>query len=196
MKKPEDLREVSDQVLHGLTADDSLKFRILQQAAEGKGKELRHGFHPLPVFCTAVAALLIAVLVLNSLKPVDPASPAEMNVFAAGADETAHPVDRQESISLSYVLNTVKPENVTSVASSGIGKTEKTDQCAALIRLLQEKAVITDSADPSAHESLTITFTDGTVCYIGAEEPFLIGDVCCSCPSFFSQLRQYVEKRE
>ena len=32
MSRIEELRQVTDQTLHGLSADDSLKFRILQQA--------------------------------------------------------------------------------------------------------------------------------------------------------------------
>ena len=191
MKNPEQLREATDIVLHELTADDSLRYRILRQAAEGKGKETRRGFHPLPVFCTAVAALLIAVLVLNSLKPVNQGDPGQMNNIAAGADETVRPVDRQNTSPVSVLLYDVKPEDVTSIEISGIGRTDNPQQCAELIRLLQEEASVAGSADPSAHGSVCVTLSDGTVYLIDAEEPFLIGDVCCSCPSFFTRLRQY-----
>ena len=81
----------------------------------------------------------------------------------------------------------------TSVEISGIGKTDDPQQCAELIRLLQEEASVAGSADPSAHGIVCVTLYDGTVYLIDAEEPFLIDDVCCSCPSFFTRLRQYLQ---
>ena len=40
MNKPEDIRVVTDKALYGLTADESLKFRILQKAAACNEKEV------------------------------------------------------------------------------------------------------------------------------------------------------------
>ena len=54
MSRIEELRQVTDQTLHGLTADDSLKFRILQKAAGGEETKKPY-FKPVPVFCVRLA---------------------------------------------------------------------------------------------------------------------------------------------
>ena len=74
MKDLNRLREVSDNVLHDLTAGESLKHRILQQAASGTGEERRRVIRLLPAFCGVIAALLVAAIALNGLSPVAPSS--------------------------------------------------------------------------------------------------------------------------
>ena len=49
MIKLENLREETESALYGLTADDSLKYRILQKAAQTPAEVTKKGFHPFPV---------------------------------------------------------------------------------------------------------------------------------------------------
>ena len=93
MSDPAKLREASEKVLYGLRADDTLKQKILIKAAAGGDAGSRRAFRPLPVFCGVVAALLVAVIALNGLEPAVPAGSVEINVFAAGDNETVSPAE-------------------------------------------------------------------------------------------------------
>ena len=193
MKDLNRLREVSDNVLHDLTAGESLKHRILQQAASGIGEERRRVIRLLPAFCGVIAALLVAAIALNGLSPVAPSSSVEMNVFAAGDKETVPPDDRgSEGI---FLLPGIDPEDVVSVEISGRGVISDPDQCAALMRTLSEEAQPADpAAEMTAGASLNIMTAEGRLISFEAEDPYLSGDGCWSCPGFFTQFSSLLEK--
>ena len=67
MNKLERLPEYTDSILHGLTADQALKHRILKEAAEQPKKKNILLFHAVPVLCSMIAVLLFAVVLLNEL---------------------------------------------------------------------------------------------------------------------------------
>ena len=85
MTGPEQFRQYTDQVLFGLKADEQLKHRILQKAAETGQPEKKSFFRrPVPVLCSMVAVLVLCVFLLNGQKPVSSDPAAEINTFAAG----------------------------------------------------------------------------------------------------------------
>ena len=58
MNNLEELHAVSDKVLSGLTADDSLKQRILQTAVLSGEKAQKRGFSPIPAFCSIIVLII------------------------------------------------------------------------------------------------------------------------------------------
>ena len=90
MNKVENLRETTDLVLRGLTADEKLRNRILKTAAGPEPADRGFFLRPVPVLCAAVAVLVIGVLALNGLRPVGTADPGELTHIAAG--QTVVPV--------------------------------------------------------------------------------------------------------
>ena len=151
MNRIEDLRRVTDNTLHGLIADDSLKFRILQKAAQSGQDSRKRAFRPVPVLCSLIALLVVAVVALSTLKPVAPSNPGEMNVFAAGSKETDAP------------YTSIDPDTVISVELSGIGTVTDPEQCAELIALLQQDEAVSASGAQEEGSELTVTSGDGTV---------------------------------
>ena len=188
MSRIEELREVTDQTLHGLTADDSLKFRILQKAAGGEETKKPY-FKPVPVFCAACAVLLVMVLALNSLKPVSN-TPGEINVFAAGSTEK--PADMEQAGLLPAGF---EAGSVVSVELDGVGSVTDLEKCASLAGMLDGRASASEYAYAACGSHLKITAADGTVLTFGANEPYLIAEdgSCWSCPEFFTELRKEIE---
>ena len=135
MSRIEELREVTDQTLHGLTADDSLKFRILQKAAGGEETKKPY-FKPVPVFCAACAVLLVMVMALNSLKPVSN-TPGEINVFAAGSTEK--PADMEQAGLLPAGF---EAGSVVSVELDGVGSVTDLEKCASLAGMLDGRILV------------------------------------------------------
>ena len=64
------LRNESEKALYGLKADETLKYRILQNAAAEPERKTRKSFQLIPVMCVVAAALLFSVLLLNGIPPV------------------------------------------------------------------------------------------------------------------------------
>ena len=180
MIQPEELRTATDKALCGLTADESLRSRILQKAAGAGQEERRSAFRPVPALCGVIVVLLIAVFALNGLNSVSPVDPGEMNVFAAGSDDTA----------VSVIPDFVDPEDVVSVEITGIGTLTGAERCAALVSLLREKAAPAESSVPSAKSRLNITLADGSVIRYTVDEPVLSAAAAWSCPEFFDLFRQ------
>ncbi len=188
MSRIEELRQVTDQTLHGLTADDSLKFRILQQAASGTETK-KPSVRPLPVLCAAFAALLVMVLALNSLKPVSNV-PGEINVFAAGSTEK--PADMEQAGLLPAGFET---GSAVSVELDGAGSVTDPEKCAFLAEILAGKASPSEHVYAACGNHLKITSADGTVLTFGANEPYLIAEdgSCWSCPEFFNEMKKEIE---
>ena len=193
MKRLEELRDVTDTVLAGLTADESLKHKILQRAAEYSDESSMRSFRPLPVLCSVITVLLVAVCLLNSLHPVTPAGSVEMNVFAAGSDDIIQPEDDSVRHNENEVIRLILPEDAVSVELSGSGVINDAQQCVSLIETLCQYAVPACSDSSEGDTSVIITFSDGSVLTFKAEEPFLIGEEQWSCPEFFRLIQQMLD---
>ena len=185
------LREVSDRVLYGLTADESLKRRILQRAAGNTDAGRKRIFHPIPVFCGVIAVLLAGVISLNSIKPVIPSDSVEMNVFAAGYKETVPPAgnDTDES---SPFPESINPDSVVRIELRGVGIIDDPKQCFSLIRLLQDKSHPAKAVETSSSSDLIIVFSDGDRFVFGTDNSSsLCGNGSWICPEFFTAFRQF-----
>lgn len=67
MNRLDNLPEITDQVLSGLRADDSLKYKIYQKAA-GESSEKKASFRlPLAALCAISAVMIAAFVLLTSL---------------------------------------------------------------------------------------------------------------------------------
>ena len=89
MSRPEELRQITENTLHSLIADESLKFKILQKAASSEQNDMSRQKRIIPAFCTVLAFLLIAVFSLNSIRAVPGSEPGELNSFVAGGSDAA-----------------------------------------------------------------------------------------------------------
>ena len=192
MKNIENLRQATDMALSGLNADDSLKFRILREAAQPSGSRHRSFSRAVPVLCSLIALLLVSVIALNSLKPVDPSGPAEMNVFAAGSQDTDGSSDSSSGSFLTLSdFSILSGSTVQSFEITGLGKISDPDACASLVRVLAHESKAADTETPPASEELLITVDGGGVYRLLTADPYLAGETVWSCDSFFTLFRQY-----
>ena len=188
MNKLDNLPEITDHVLHELTADESLKFRIMQTAAQGSVKKTgRSSFHPVPILCSVIAVLLLTVFALNGMKPVDPYKPGNLNVFAAGSLTTEEPV------TLVSPFAGIDASSVRSVLWTGHGSVTSAEDCFSLVNTLQKS---TGANEPSAVETenrIIITMNDGTSYSFEEKEPFLISGQAWECSAFFHDFHMMTE---
>lgn len=191
MITPEKLHEATDRALYGLTADESLKQKILQKAAacEASGRKIS-GRSILPAFCVVMAALVLVLTAVNSLRPVDPASTVEIKVFSAGSS------DETDSADSSYpdIFDDLDSNNVISIELSDVGKITDAESCAALISLLKNNAVTAECSFEGSEHSLIIESADGTKLCFNVTEPFIGTEKSWSCESFFESLHNMIEK--
>ena len=186
-----DLPQITDKTLHGLTADDTIKHRIIQKVTESGRPEPQKRFRPVPVLCGLIAAALIAAIALNGINPVQPVSPGEMNVFAAGSKDS----DSTVAIPESGFLPELEPDAVVSIEITGLGKCTDPSACASLISTLKDEAVLYESnAALSGAAQLQITLRDGSPMIFYADEPCLFGDQCYLCPTFFECFREALDR--
>ena len=175
-------------MVHGIPS----KHRILHEVNSGcKKPDQQHLFHPLPVFCGVIAALLIAVVALNSLQPVAPAGTVEMNVFAAGIKETVMP--SEDFINL---LEGIDPADVLSVELPGIGMIDEPEESVSLINILIDEAEPALSDTPESCTDMIIRADDGKVIRFDVKEPYLFKDGCWSCQGFFRLFHQLLNDKD
>ena len=74
------LNTISDQVLYGLRADQSLKQKILVSAAQGTGPARLHSRRLVPVLCCCMAALLVFFVTWGSRSRTADQSSAIQNI--------------------------------------------------------------------------------------------------------------------
>ncbi len=187
------LREVSDQILHELTADESLKQRILEKAADTSKVSPISTFRPLPVFCSIMVLLLTAAVVLNRLQPVNSAADVEMNVFAAGNRETVPPEDGLTGETGS-ILTGIEPEDIVAVELSGSDTITDPELCVSLIRILIDEAVPAEEPETDKDEKLIIRTGHGSEIVFDIAAPYLVGDRCWLCRPFFSMLQEIADE--
>lgn len=185
MSRPEDLRQITDNTLHSLIADESLKFRILQKAASSEQIDKSRQKRLIPVFCTVLAALLIAAVSLNSIQAVPSSVPGELNSFTAGGTDHASSFPLPEGFD---------PDSVLSVEMEGLGTVNDPGQCAALTQLLIDQSISYDQ-DPDADGKLIITSSGGQTFVFEVSNPYLISqdNQCWSCPGFFSEFSKMIK---
>lgn len=180
MSRLENLRQVTENTLHNLNADDALRIRILQKAAKDE-KPSGQSFRIVPVLCAVCAVLLICVLSLNALQPVPSAGPGDINVFAAGKSETENAHIFPDGFDTG---------SVTSVSLDGLGTVSDPEQCSALTAILINRSSIAAMTDISDQNRLVFADANGITCTFSFEAPCLIdeNDRCWTCPEFFVML--------
>lgn len=186
MSKPEELRRITDNTLHGLVADESLKFRILQKAAgQDKASALRP-FRAMPALCAVIAALLIAVLALNTLQPVTSAGPGEIIAFAAG---------NPDSHDSAILPSGFDMRSVVKIELTGIGTVTDPQQCILLCTLLKDQSESVEPGEVSNKNRLVISLSDGTSVSFDAADPFLTGSDgrIWSCAAFFTDFNNQIK---
>lgn len=186
MNNLNNFRDITDKALCGLTADESLKQRILQRAADSSVSPAKKPLFLIPVCCTVLAVLLIAVSFLNGLQPVSPATPGEINVFTAGNHDSSYSADQN----LCPVDQSISADNIASIIFTDFGVIEDPSLCSLLFSTIQEKSVPSDSPAAAERMELTIIVNDGTEIHFDTEDPYIIGDQCWYCPEFFELVRR------
>lgn len=187
MSRLEDLPRVADVTLAGLKADASLKRRILENAlsvAPAPAQPARgRAFRPLPVFCGLLVALLVLTLSLNTLRPVRPDAPGEINAFAAGGSEG-------RSVSSLFPAG-FEAASVVSLSVDQKKAAVDPAALASLVRLLLDEAepAAAEGNDLSASVRLSFETRSGAVFTFDACDPYLLGEEAVwSCPAFFESL--------
>lgn len=184
MMNPEMLREETEKSLFSLTADASLKNRILQKAAQtARASDRKPVVHPVMALCTVVAALLLMVVALNHIHPTDPVAPGEVTVFAAGG--------KDESASVPFTE--IDAETVSSIRFKDTGIITDSDLCSSLIRILQSDSKSAIGVSLTSSDKLIVRMADNTQYEFTVEEPYLAGEECWSCPSFFSRIHELTD---
>lgn len=92
MSRLDQLPEITDHVLSGLRADDSLKYRIYQKAAGASENRERKSYRlPLAALC-AISAVMIAVFVfLGRVSPIAGGSDSSrLDITASQETESSH----------------------------------------------------------------------------------------------------------
>lgn len=189
MMGPEKLHEATEKALYNLTADESLKQRILQKAAAAEtDTQKRRRFTSIPAFCTVMAALMLILVVMNGLQPVDPAASVEINVFSAGSSQDVSVAGNEYA----DVLDNLDPNQVVSVELTDVGTVSDPEACASLVSLLQHNSVSSDYSIEKAVHTLYIISSDGSSLSFVAEEPYLSSGSTWSCVEFFDRLHHLI----
>lgn len=190
MIKLEQLPEYTDSVLYDLTADQALKHKILTAAADFSApKEKSRIFLTVPVLCSLIAVLLIAVVFLNNFKPVNISDQGEITVFAAGANHTEAP---DTSYSFADILNDTEEKKVLQFQLDDGTVISKTDSCTSLFHVLKSKSIPVDDQKLSESSIITIIFDDASSVQLEAFPPLLTdGKNVWSCQEFFDTLYHF-----
>lgn len=180
MIQPEELRSATDKALYGLTADESLKQRILLKASQTtQSNRDSFVFRPVLKLCAIVGVLLLMVVALNSVRPLSPSAPGEMNVFAAGGKDTT-----------GTLFSQIDVDSVSGVSVGSIDYADKA-QCVEMIRVLQSEARETDTDIPADGEKMIIRMKDGTEHLFYIREPYVYkDDKCWTCAGLFAFLQK------
>ncbi len=115
MSKLDQLPEISDYVLSGLRADESLKYKIYQKAAGiSQSEETKPSRRPLAALC-AISAVMIAVFVL--LIPLTQQKSAPLSKSDQSSD--------YETMEISSIpAGTVLPDSPVNIPDDGVACTD------------------------------------------------------------------------
>jgi len=176
--QPEELRSATDKALHGLTADESLKQRILLKASQNTQPSRNSVSRPVLKLCAVVGVLLLMVVALNSVRPLSPSTSGEMNVFAAGGKDTASATP----------FSQIDIDDVSGISIDGVDYDDALG--ADVIRLLQSEAKETDADIPAGNNYIVIRMKNGKEYAFGISEPYVYNDSkCWTCSGLFSLLQ-------
>ena len=102
MSRLDQLPEITDHVLSGLRADDSLKYRIYQKAAEQSGERARKSSRlPLAALCAISAVMIALFVILNPMisRNADGSrdvTAGQMHTILAGGELDESPVSEEK----------------------------------------------------------------------------------------------------
>jgi len=186
MSRPEDLRQAAENMLYGLKADDTLKYRIIQKASVQPKSQMHLPLRAAPVLFTVLTVFLIAVIGLNSIQSVSSAVPGEIKAFAAGKTESG--MD-------SLFPAEFRPDSVISIRFDQSFPIQDAGQCTALASVLCQQAVRTSESDGVLPLKLIISTSDGKEYCFGMQAPYLEGDdgIRWSCPAFFDEIENIIK---
>ena len=188
MIKLERLPEYTDSILHGLTADQELKHRILKKASEQPEKKNHFLFRTVPVLCSVIAVLLFAVLLLNELKPVPVSDQGEMTVFAAGSNHTASP---EMVLDFEKIMKETDSRTISRIEFVDGTMISRPETGAVLFSILKDKAIPVDNRDLQESDVMTIAFSDGSSIQLESYPPLLTdGKKVWTCQEFFDAINQ------
>ena len=184
MMKLENLREETESALYGLTADDSLKYRILQKAAQTPIEETKRNFRPFPVLCSVLAVLLLLTVALNQVRPLSTIEAGDITVFAAG---------RKEEGSTS-VFSNIEASDIISMELTSVGKIDTPEDCSALLGVLRQDSFPAADEKWDNEEYLVICTADGQSIRYPVNEPYFLDNTCWECEAVFDQFREITGK--
>ena len=97
MERLDQLSEITDHVLSGLQADESLKHRILLSAAGSARKTSQFRMKTIVALCS-LSVLVIILCIFVTHIPFENSAPAEIRVIPAGSHRVVSPVNLQQAI--------------------------------------------------------------------------------------------------
>ena len=89
------LPEITERVLHHLTADDQLKLRISSSALKDMPSRRMHSFRSVPALLALSALLVISFIGIGSLKTMQNPAEPQITSISAGSRMKTSPVFRQ-----------------------------------------------------------------------------------------------------
>lgn len=117
----EKLPAISESVLHGLQADDSLKQKILYKAANSDIKKTRSYFRYIPAVCCAVTLILVSFIFLKTINSSVNPEPPTISTIASGSPRVITPVSLHTVTDIGEkAFNTENVYIAASDVSSGI----------------------------------------------------------------------------
>ena len=184
MNKLENLPEVTDRALNGLTADEVLRLRIMKAAL--REKKSFAGFRSLrviPVLLSSVALMILCVFLLNGKKPLLPDEEQHLiHSFSAGNSSFSE-------VSFDLFSGT-DAESVEYINLLSEGKCFDRDQLNQLLSLLKEQSEPVSENDIIMNDRLEIFGKSGLMFSLPAESPYIEwSDGIRKCESFFKLYR-------
>ena len=180
-------REYTDRTLAGLSADETLRNRILAKASGAGEKPVRRfPLRPVLALGSMICVLVLGVVLLNGIHPL-PSSmePGGITVFAAGQSIPDGDVAKKRMMPLTEM----EADSVDSVEWTGVGVVRDASACRSLAKTLVSESVPAEVPGTEAAGRLVFTMKNGSVVQFSVEEPYLFSEDCWSCQPFFEQFR-------
>ena len=183
MNRLDQLPELTEQALGGLTAGDDLKHRILAEAANNRPRSERSFLRPAVGLMSAAAVMAAFLLILNTHQPQSEAvedvpvlrscsagsvssSPGILPVFASGL----------------HVVSVETPYSDTAFTDDGT--------IDLLVSALRSAETDGSSSDNSFSGEIILHLSDGTDFRCRIDDPYLsCNGQIWSCPQFFTLLK-------
>ena len=204
MNRLEQLKEISDQALNGLRADEELKKRILEAAQSGDsggegGKVIplrssRAG-KAIASLCALAAVMALVFVGLGSLRQNQSPPALKASTVAAGSHKDASPIgsdalpEETGSKERELTIPGLAGATVESIDVPGIGAVQGASACLDLIDLLRA-GLSQEGSLPQDAETLVFHLSGGKTLEIPFQGDLIqVEDACWRCPAFFEALR-------